>query len=101
MTPKDRYLIVIEKTNTGFSAYSPDVLGCIATGDTISETKENMRLALKLHLETIIQDGEEIPQPGGVQSYLTAQSDSEGEEYYLSHITINSIIYEQVTVYSS
>ena len=53
----DKYLIVLERTETGFSAYSPDVWGCIATGETLTITLENMRSALVFHL----QDSESIP----------------------------------------
>jgi len=58
------YLIVIEKAESNWAAYSPDVLGCVATGRTVEETVENMRGALTLHLETMIEDGEELPAAG-------------------------------------
>jgi predicted RNase H-like HicB family nuclease len=94
----DKYLIVIEVTATGFSAYSPDVLGCISTGKTIETAKENMILALKLHLEAIIKDRENIPQPKGIESYFNAQKDSEGEEYYLTYIAMNQVLLEPIMV---
>lgn len=46
----EKYLIVIEKSETGFSSYSPDVLGCIATGETIDQTIKNMKSTLEFHL---------------------------------------------------
>jgi predicted RNase H-like HicB family nuclease len=49
----DKYLIVLEKSETGFSAYSPDVVGCVATGATLEETTEQMRSALALHLADV------------------------------------------------
>ncbi|MBD2294788.1 type II toxin-antitoxin system HicB family antitoxin [Anabaena sphaerica FACHB-251] len=79
----DKYLIVLEKTETGFSAYSPDVWGCVATGETLETTLENMRSALVFHL----QDSE-IPQPRGIDAYLDALRESEGEEFYLTHIGV-------------
>jgi predicted RNase H-like HicB family nuclease len=78
----DKYLIVLEKTATGFSAYSPDVWGCIATGETLEKTLENMRSALVYHL----QDSESIPLPRGIDAYLDALRESEGEEFYLTYI---------------
>ncbi|MFZ0429291.1 MAG: type II toxin-antitoxin system HicB family antitoxin, partial [Acidobacteriota bacterium] len=46
-----RYLIVIEQTKTGFSAYSPDLDGCIASGETREEVERRMREAIEFHLE--------------------------------------------------
>ncbi|MEA5511866.1 type II toxin-antitoxin system HicB family antitoxin [Crocosphaera sp. UHCC 0190] len=80
----NKYLIVLEKSETGFSAYSPDVLGCIATGETLEETTKEMESALALHLS----DMEELPQARGIDSYLEALQDSEGEEFYLTFISI-------------
>ncbi|QSX67874.1 MAG: type II toxin-antitoxin system HicB family antitoxin [Dolichospermum sp. DET69] len=80
----DKYLIVLEKTATGFSAYSPDVWGCIATGETLEKTLKNMRSALVYHL----QDSESVPQPRGIDAYLDALRESEGEEFYLTHIDV-------------
>jgi predicted RNase H-like HicB family nuclease len=80
----DKYLIVLERTETGFSAYSPDVWGCIATGETLAITLENMHSALVFHL----QDSESIPLPRGIDAYLDALRESEGEEFYLTHIGV-------------
>ena len=80
----DKYLIVLEKSATGFSAYSPDVWGCVATGETMEETVENMRSTLIFHL----QDQESIPQPRGIDAYLDALRDSKGEEFYLTHLAV-------------
>jgi len=83
----ESYLIVLEKSETGFSAYSPDVPGCIATGETLEETTEQMRSALALHLA----DVEDLPKPRGIDAYLEALNDSEGETFYLTHILVESI----------
>lgn len=96
MSPSDKYLIVIERSQTGFAAYSPDVPGCVATGETFNETVATMREALALHLQAMLEDGEEVP-PQGVQSYLDAIHDSEGEEYYLTHVTVASILPDSVS----
>ena len=88
----EKYLIVIEKSQTGFSAYSPDVLGCIATGRTIDQTIANMKSALAFHLRGMIEDGEEIPKPRGLQSYLDAERDSEAEAYFMTHIAVDGVL---------
>jgi predicted RNase H-like HicB family nuclease len=49
------YRIVIEETRTGFSAYSPDLAGCVSTGATREETEQNMREAIEFHLEGLRQ----------------------------------------------
>jgi len=92
----EKYLIVVEKSETGYSAYSPDVLGCIATGKSIDKTLANMKAALALHLRAFIEDGEEIPQPRGIQSYLDAERDSAREEYFNMHIVAASVLPERV-----
>ncbi|MDQ2731901.1 MAG: type II toxin-antitoxin system HicB family antitoxin [Armatimonadota bacterium] len=51
-----------------WSAYSPDVPGCASTGKTRTETKENFRRALRLHLEGLAEDGLPIPEPSGAQA---------------------------------
>ena len=55
--------IVIERANKNYSAYSPDLLGCIATGKTIEETKRNMREAVEMYLKGLVEDGLTIPEP--------------------------------------
>lgn len=91
MDERRKYLIVIEKGEDNYSAYSPDVLGCVATGATIEETLDNMRDALVFHLEALAEDGDPLPAPRGVQSYLDAVQDSVGEDYYLTHISVDSV----------
>ena len=65
-----RYSIVIEKTNTGFSAYSPDVDGCAAVGDTELETRLNFQDALSAHFEAMREVGEPIPEPHSSVDYV-------------------------------
>ena len=65
-----KYLIVVEKSQTGFSAYSPDVPGCIATGKTEQETESNMREAIEFHLEGMREEGLPIPQPTTKSAYV-------------------------------
>jgi predicted RNase H-like HicB family nuclease len=84
-----RFLVVIEKAAANYSAYSPDVLGCITTGATIEETLVNMREALEAHLECMALSGDELPSPRGVDSYIDAVEMSEDEEYFITHLTVN------------
>ncbi|WP_419552563.1 type II toxin-antitoxin system HicB family antitoxin [Candidatus Poriferisodalis sp.] len=54
---------IVETTGTGYSAYVPDVPGCIAVGETYEETVQQMQEALRYHLEWMREDGDEIPEP--------------------------------------
>ena len=65
-----RYPVVIEKTGTGFSAYSPDVLGCVATGDTEDQTRRNFQDALHAHFDAMREVGEAIPEPQTSVDYV-------------------------------
>lgn len=65
-----RYAIVIERTGTGFSAYSPDVPGCAAVGDTEEETRRNFREALEFHFEGLQLAGEAVPEPSSTVDYV-------------------------------
>ncbi|MBE0415784.1 MAG: type II toxin-antitoxin system HicB family antitoxin [Dehalococcoidia bacterium] len=59
-----KYLVVFERVGDSYSAYSPDVPGCIATGGTRDEVERNIREAISFHIEGLIQDG--LPLPGQV-----------------------------------
>ncbi len=63
---KQKYLVVIEKADNNYSAFSPDVEGCVTTGDTLDETIKNMKEALEFHLEAL----DEIPEPKGLKQYI-------------------------------
>ena len=65
-----RYPIVIERTATGFSAYSPDVPGCASAGDTEGETRRNFREALAAHFEAMREIGDPIPEPSSSVDYV-------------------------------
>ena len=58
-----RYLIILEPSETGFSAYSPDLPGCVATGASREETESRMREAIEFHLEGLRQEKLPVPQP--------------------------------------
>jgi predicted RNase H-like HicB family nuclease len=65
-----KYLIVIEETNTGFSAYSPDLPGCVSTGRTREEMEENMREAIAFHLDGLREEGQAVPEPRTYSAYV-------------------------------
>jgi len=65
-----RFLVVIEKANGNYSAYSPDLPGCIATGRNREEVEQNMYKAIRLHLKGLIQDRRPIPKPRAISEYL-------------------------------
>ena len=58
-----RYAVVFEKAESNWAAYVPDLPGCITTGSTLQETKRNIREAIELHLEAMLEVGEPIPVP--------------------------------------
>jgi predicted RNase H-like HicB family nuclease len=64
-----RYLIIIEETATGYSAYSPDLPGCVATGHTRDEIEREMHEAIKFHIEGMRLAGEQVPWPRSQASY--------------------------------
>ncbi len=65
-----KYLIILEKTSTGYSAYSPDLPGCVSAGNTAEETEANMREAIEFHIEGMREDGLSIPVPQSRASYV-------------------------------
>ena len=58
-----QYVVVIEKAANNYSAYVPDLPGCIATGSTREEAEAEIRSAIEFHLEGIVEDGDPIPEP--------------------------------------
>lgn len=65
-----KYAIVIEKAETNFSAYVPDLPGCIATGDSIEAVEQQIREAIQFHIEGMREDGVEIPKPSSRVDYV-------------------------------
>jgi predicted RNase H-like HicB family nuclease len=65
-----KYLIIIEKTETGYSAYSPDVPGCGSTGHTKEEVERNIQEAIQFHIEGLREEGYPIPEPSSYSSYI-------------------------------
>ncbi len=65
-----RYAIVIEKAESNYAAYVPDLPGCVATGQTIEETEQQIREAVDLHLRGMREDGLPIPEPSSSVDYI-------------------------------
>ena len=68
-----RFLIVVEKVKENYSAYSPDLPGCVATGTTQGETEKNMREAIEMHLQGLKEDNLPIPESTSVAEYVVVQ----------------------------
>jgi len=65
-----RYAIVIEKAERNYSAYVPDLPGCIATGQTIKEVETEIREAITFHIEGMRADGDDVPVPSSQVEYV-------------------------------
>ena len=65
-----KYLIVFEKTETGYSAYCPDLPGCAATGSDMKEAEKNIFEAVEMHLEGLIEDDLPFPEPRAFSEYF-------------------------------
>jgi predicted RNase H-like HicB family nuclease len=64
-----RYLVIIEETGTGFSAYSPDLPGCVATGATRDLVEQEMRGAIQFHIDGLKLEGEPVPEPHSYSAF--------------------------------
>ena len=87
----EKYLVIIEKAKSNYSAFSPDVWGCVATGVTVEETLSQMKEALQMHLESMINDGDEIPKGKGISQHITDGVFNPGEiadEYFITEVEI-------------
>ncbi|MFV0338161.1 MAG: type II toxin-antitoxin system HicB family antitoxin [Chthoniobacterales bacterium] len=65
-----RYAIVIERSDTGYGAYVPDLPGCVAVGESIEETERLIKEAIEFHLDGMREDGLAIPSPASVAEYV-------------------------------
>jgi predicted RNase H-like HicB family nuclease len=68
-----KFLIVIEKAGRNYSAYSPDLPGCVSTGSTREEAEERMHEAIELHVKGLIEDGLPIPKSHSSAAYVAVQ----------------------------
>jgi len=65
-----RYAVVIEKANGNYSAYVPDLPGCIATGDTVAAVENEIREAIRFHIDGLRADGIVVPEPTSIAEYV-------------------------------
>lgn len=65
-----RYAIVVEKAGNNYSAYAPDLPGCVATGSSVKEAEREIQAAIKFHIEGLREDGLPVPAPSSVVDYL-------------------------------
>jgi predicted RNase H-like HicB family nuclease len=65
-----KYLVIVEETGAGYSAYSPDLDGCVATGATRDEVELNMKEAIEFHIEGMKEEGSKFPVPHTYSQYL-------------------------------
>lgn len=71
---KNKYLIIVEQSKTGFSAYCPDLPGCVATGSSKKAVEKNMKEAIAFHLEGLKLAGKQIPDSTTYSSYLNVEA---------------------------
>ena len=89
----EKYFVVIEKAESNYSAFSPDLPGCITVGSTIDETVSFMKEAIELYLEGIVEEGEAIPLSKSLRYYIEQgifDENSIGEEYYITMAEVHS-----------
>jgi predicted RNase H-like HicB family nuclease len=65
-----RYAVVIEKAGSNYSAYVPDLPGCVATGETVAAVETEIREAIRFHIEGLQADGIAVPQPTSMTEYI-------------------------------
>lgn len=65
-----KYAVVIEQAESNYSAYVPDLPGCVATGATVGEVETGIREAIEFHLEGIREDGQPVPEPSSSVEYI-------------------------------
>ena len=65
-----RFLVVIEKARNNYSAYCPDLPGCVATGRTLEDTERNIHEAIMLHISGLAEENLPVPQPTSIAEYI-------------------------------
>ncbi len=68
-----RFLVVIEKADRNYSAYSPDLPGCVATGETREDAEQNIYSAIEMHVQGLIKDNLPIPRPQSFSEYIAVK----------------------------
>jgi predicted RNase H-like HicB family nuclease len=69
-----RFLIVIEKANRNYSAYSPDLPGCVATGKTRQQATRNMHKAIEMHVRGMMEDKQPVPKSHAFAEYVAVSA---------------------------
>lgn len=67
-----RYAVVIEKADSNYSAYVPDLPGCVATGASVKEVEVEIRDAIRFHIDGLKDDGHPVPSPSAIAEYVDA-----------------------------
>jgi predicted RNase H-like HicB family nuclease len=67
-----RYAVVIEKAKENYSAFVPDLPGCVATGPTVEAVEAEIRTAIRFHIDGLKQDGQPVPPPSSLAEYVDA-----------------------------
>jgi predicted RNase H-like HicB family nuclease len=67
-----RYAVVIEKADGNYSAYVPDLPGCVAAGATVADVENEIREAIRFHIDGLKQDGQPVPKPTSIADYVEA-----------------------------
>ncbi len=67
-----RYAVVIEKADANYSAYVPDLPGCVATGETVEVVEQEIRAAIRFHIDGLKADGLKVPTPPSIADYVEA-----------------------------
>jgi predicted RNase H-like HicB family nuclease len=65
-----RYAVIIEKGESGYGAYVPDLPGCVAAGESIAEVKKLIREAIEFHIEGLRENGEPVPEPASSIEFI-------------------------------
>ena len=86
---KSKFLIVIEEGDVNYSAYSPDVPGCVATGTSVEGTLTSIRSALQFHLEGMAEHGEQMPVPQTLNYYVQSTDEISSDDI-LAHVVIDT-----------
>jgi len=67
-----RYAVVIERAESNYAAYVPDLPGCVSTGETLEEVERNIWEAMQFHIDGLKEDGISVPEPSAVCEYIDA-----------------------------
>lgn len=87
----EAYTVIIERSATGYGAYTPDVPGCVAAGNTVEEVLVLLREALVFHLEDLLSGGQPLPPAQGIEFYLQSEPDRPGPTDFITFIPVREV----------